>query len=109
LSTNTPECFISDHAIEMYRERILPKHISRSPEAIHAEIEQAMQRPLFSCVSAGEDALLWGLRNAAGHYFIAVVNRRGPRIEVQTVGPCWYWHETRRHYRKLMKSRRKWR
>lgn len=65
----------------------------------------AFGTPLFVCRADSGD-LLWGLRNRGGFDFVAVTGRS---LEVVTVGPCWYWHEARPYYRRLMKSRRKWR
>ncbi len=94
---------VSAHAIDMYRERVYPC----PPEQAQREIEEAFARPLFVCPSSRGDALLWGLRNRGGFPFIAVTNLEGERLEVQTVGPCYYWHEAKPYYRRHIRLRRR--
>lgn len=91
---------ISAHAVEQYRVRIRVA----PPERARYEIEAALARPFFVCRSASGD-ILYGIRNCGGFVFVAVVDFQET---VTTVGPCWYWHEAKSCYRKLMRSKRKW-
>lgn len=100
---------VTKHAVARYAE-----HVRRlcgaclSPRQAMRELCEALDGPpLFACQSARGDTLL-GVANR--HWtFIAACRAEGRGLEVHTVGPCWYWHEARPHYRRLMASRRHWR
>lgn len=99
---------VTEHAVERYAEHV--RRLARvrlSPQEAMREICEALDTgPLFTCRSARGEVLL-GLRNRHGWTFIAACGAEAR--EVATVGPCWYWHEARPYYRKMMASRRHWR
>jgi hypothetical protein len=99
---------LTDHAIARYAEHVARLGGPRlDTQRAEAELRKALERPLFYCRSKRGD-LLMGARNR--HWtFIAACRADGAALEVCTVGPCWYWHEARRYYRRLMASRRHWR
>lgn len=98
---------VTRHAIERYAEHV-ERHcgVHLSLRRAEEEIREALSAPLFYCRAARGDLLL-GLRNRYWT-FIAACRGDGTVLEVTTVGPCWYWHEARPHYRRLMASRRRW-
>jgi hypothetical protein len=91
--------FITPHAVDAYRERIYRG--ADDPQA-SAEISAALRHPLFVCTTHDGALALWGCLNRVGFPFVAATDpadQEAPFLLVRTVGPPWFWTETRPHWK----------
>lgn len=93
------QVFVTPHAIAMYQERIW--HHADDARAT-AEIASALRHPLFTCTDRDGRLALWGCLNRARFPFVIATDpadHEAPFLLVRTVGPPWYWKETRPMWR----------
>jgi len=93
-----PTLFITPHAVRAYRERIFQR---LTPQQAEAEIRAALAQPLFQCATGDGRLALWGCVNRGGFRFLVATDPPGAGefLLVRTVGPEWFWHEARPHWK----------
>lgn len=93
-----PEIAVTLHAIKRYRERVATRYPVNEEQSAR-ELLLAVGKPLFLLPMPSGAGWLMGCIDSQGVHFTAKLDES--RATVVSCGPYWFWHESRKVWRRL--------